>query len=102
VNNRDCGYSLRVVFVPADVECRDLRLQVHKMQVSWIRQVSPAPNEATFADVPTGHPQFQFVEALAKSGITGGCGNGNFCPGAPLTRGQMSVFLAKGLGLAWP
>jgi S-layer homology domain len=65
-------------------------------------QVSPAPGAATFGDVPTGHPFFQFVEALAASGITAGCGNGNFCPDAPLTRGQMAVFLSKALGLHWP
>jgi S-layer homology domain len=51
--------------------------------------------------VPTGHPQFQFIEALAASGITAGCGSGNYCPNANLTRGQMAVFLAKALGLHW-
>ena len=65
-------------------------------------QVSPAPGTATFGDVPTDHPFFQFIEALAKSGITGGCGNGNYCPDNPVTRGQMAVFLAKGLGLQFP
>ena len=44
----------------------------------------------------------EFVEALVASGITAGCGNGNFCPDAPLTRGQMAVFLSKALGLHWP
>ena len=62
-------------------------------------RVSPAPSIATFSDVPTSHPFFQFVEALARSGITSGCGGGNFCPDAPLTRGQMAVFLSLGLGL---
>jgi len=65
-------------------------------------QVSPAPATATFGDVPTDHPFFQFIEALAKSGITGGCGNGNYCPDNPVTRGQMAVFLAKALGLQFP
>jgi len=65
-------------------------------------QVSPAPGTATFGDVPTDHPFFQFIEALAKSGITGGCGNGNYCPDNPVTRGQMAVFLAKALGLQFP
>jgi hypothetical protein len=68
----------------------------------WHRQVSPPPGTATFTDVPTDHPQFQFIEALAESGITVGCGGGNFCPNTPLTRGQMAVFLAKALGLYWP
>jgi hypothetical protein len=69
--------------------------------VSYQLEVSPAPGTATFNDVPTGHPFFQFVEALAASGITAGCGSGNYCPDAPLTRGQMAVFLAKALGLYW-
>ena len=64
--------------------------------------VSPPPATPTFGDVPTGHPYFQFVEALVKSGVTGGCGGGNYCPDQPLTRGQMAVFLAKALGLQWP
>jgi hypothetical protein len=72
------------------------------VQVHWHRTVSPAPLAATFGDVPTNHPFFQFVEALASSGITGGCGNGNYCPDNSVTRGQMAVFLAKALGLHWP
>jgi hypothetical protein len=52
--------------------------------------------------VPTGHNFFQFIEALAASGITGGCGNGNYCPDNAVTRGQMAVFLAKALGLQFP
>lgn len=65
-------------------------------------QVSTPPVTATFGDVPTDHPQYQFVEALAASGITVGCGSGNFCPDATLTRGQMAVFLSKALGLHFP
>ena len=76
---------------------------IRMARLLWRRQVSPAPSTATFADVPTGHPFFQFIEALSKSGITAGC-NGEpplYCPDAPLTRGQMAVFLAKALGLHW-
>ena len=69
--------------------------------VDYELQVSPAPATATFGDVPTDHPFFQFVEALAASGITAGCGGGNFCPDQPLTRGQMAVFLSKALGLSF-
>jgi hypothetical protein len=68
--------------------------------MAWYKlQVSPAPATATFADVPVGAFGFQHIEALAASGITGGCGGGNFCPNDPLTRAQMAVFLAKALGL---
>ena len=65
-------------------------------------QVSPAPGAATFNDVPLSDTAFQYIEALAASGITAGCGGGNYCPDNPLTRRQMAVFLAKALGLNWP
>jgi len=76
--------------------------KVGGMIVGYLLQVSPPPATADFADVPTNHQFFQFVEALYHSGITAGCGGGNYCPDAPLTRGQMAVFLAKALGLQWP
>ena len=72
------------------------------VEVWWRRSVSPPPGAPTFNDVPENHPFFQFVEALSRSGITAGCGGGDFCPDSPLTRGQMAVFLAKALGLHWP
>ncbi len=69
----------------------------------WYRlQISPAPATATFADVPTGYWAFRHIEALAASGITAGCGGGNFCPESTVTRAEMAVFLAKALGLHWP
>ena len=71
------------------------------VRIAWVRQVSPAPATASFADVPVGNPLHPFVEALVAAGITGGCGGGNYCPNSPLTRGQMAVFLAAALGLHW-
>jgi len=71
------------------------------VRVFYELRVSPAPAVATFGDVPVGHPQHQFIEALVASGITVGCQASPplFCPDEPLTRGQMAVFLSKGLGL---
>jgi S-layer family protein len=70
--------------------------------ITWLRTVSPAPATATFGDVPTNFVYFRAIEALAASGITGGCGNGNFCPNQNVTRGEMAAFLARALGLHWP
>ena len=70
--------------------------------VHYKLQVSPAPGMATFNDVPASDFGFQYIEALAASGITGGCGGGNYCPDNPVTRRQMAIFLAKALGLQWP
>ncbi len=69
--------------------------------VMWRRTISPAPASATFTDVGPTDFGFKHVEALAASGITGGCSATEFCPNAPLTRVQMAVFLAKALGLHW-
>jgi len=68
----------------------------------WSRQVSPAPLTARFSDVPTSHPFHRFVEALVASGVTGGCTTTAYCPDAPMTRGQMAVFLSVALGLHFP
>ncbi|MFY9551558.1 MAG: S-layer homology domain-containing protein, partial [Thermoanaerobaculia bacterium] len=67
------------------------------VEIWWKRAVSPAPATASFNDVPTSHPFFQYIEALKASGITGGCQASPplYCPNNPVTRGQMAVFLAK-------
>jgi S-layer family protein len=75
---------------------------LRECRITWRRSVSPAPATATFTDVPVGHPQRTFVEALVAAGITGGCGAGTYCPDAAVTRGQMAVFLSVALGLHWP
>jgi hypothetical protein len=74
---------------------------VRGVRLYYRLQISPAPAQATFGDVPTDHPFFQFIEALVASGITAGCGGGDYCPDNPVTRGQMAVFFAKALGLHW-
>ena len=48
-----------------------------------------------FADVPCPSLYGAWIEELAAEGITGGCGGGNYCPGNPVTRAQMSAFLLK-------
>jgi hypothetical protein len=95
VDNRANTYGIQATLTGGTIATRLIGLRVF-----YRRQVSPAPAVATFSDVPTSHPFFQFIEALARSGITSGCGGGNFCPDAPLTRGQMAVFLSLGLGAA--
>jgi hypothetical protein len=96
VDNESCRYTVRVRFD----DTTGLTLQ--KIRMQWTRQVSTAPAVASFSDVPTTHPQFRFIEALVDAGITGGCGAGVYCPDAPLTRGQMAVFLSVALGLNFP
>ncbi|MCX7896166.1 MAG: S-layer homology domain-containing protein, partial [Thermoanaerobaculum sp.] len=50
----------------------------------------------TFLDVPYAHWAWSYIEGVEDAGVTTGCGGGNFCPNASVTRAQMAVFLLKG------
>ena len=63
-----------------------------KLGLLGTREVGASHN---FSDVPPGAFYHAFVEYLAQSGVTAGCGAGLFCPEQPVTRGQMAVFLAQ-------
>ena len=55
----------------------------------------PPACAGVFADVPCPGPFTDWIEQLATEGITAGCGGGDYCPNAPVTRQQMAVFLLK-------
>jgi hypothetical protein len=57
--------------------------------------VPPTATGTVFGDVGASSFAAAFIEKLAADGVTTGCGNGNFCPDAPLTRAQMAVFLLR-------
>jgi hypothetical protein len=89
-------------FVVAQNTTFDGTTTIAAIRVYYRLQVSPAPLTATFADVPTTNLYFRAIEALSASGITNGCGGGNFCPDQPVSRGELAKFLANALGLHWP
>lgn len=71
---------------------------------SWIEsreaEVAATPGAPEFGDV-AGSPFIADITWLAEEGITKGCNppeNSEFCPNAPVTRGQMAAFLARALG----
>lgn len=53
----------------------------------------PACVTPMLADVPCSSPYARWINELATRGVTSGCGGGNYCPSAPVTREQMAVFL---------
>ncbi len=60
--------------------------------------ISPAAThtlQVDFLDVPPPHIFHDYVNTIARRGVTAGCGEGNFCPGGPNTREQIAVFLLK-------
>ena len=50
---------------------------------------------APFKDVPASAWSCGYIKKLVELGITQGCGNGNYCPGANVSREQMAAFLAR-------
>jgi hypothetical protein len=57
----------------------------------------PACTTPIFNDVPAGNPFCRWIEELARRGVVGGCGGGNYCPSAAVTREQMAVFVLRTL-----
>ena len=71
------------------------------LSVSYTLGGCTSPSAATriqvdFLDVPPSDPFHDFVDTLARVGVTAGCGGGLFCRNSGVTRAQMAVFLLKG------
>ena len=59
---------------------------------------TPGGSSAPFSDI-AGSPFYDHIIWLVDQGITGGCGNGMFCPNSTVRRNQMASFLARALDL---
>ena len=75
-----------------------------EMAVFLIRALEETPVDpllGTFGDVPASHFATGFIERLALLGITMGCSSDPllYCPGDPVTRAGMAVFLVRAFDL---
>jgi hypothetical protein len=80
--------------------CPETAITRAQMAVFIEASLGHPPNNCTgrFTDVPVGNPFCGFIERMADDGITGGCGDGIFCPDSSVTRSQMAVFIEAALG----
>jgi hypothetical protein len=62
----------------------------------------PTPTSQRFTDVPPSHTFYAFIEELAVRGVTLGCTTTTFCPNDFVTRGQMSAFIMRAIGMSNP
>ena len=62
-----------------------------------IPQPSREPDEPTFPDVPPDHWAYGSIEECAAESIVEGYPDGKYHPEWNVTRGQMAVFIARGL-----
>ncbi len=60
-------------------------------------EVLVAEGAPPFADVPPSSWAYGYINAIRAAGITGGCGNGNYCPQGLVTREQMAAFLIRAI-----
>jgi hypothetical protein len=84
--------------------CPDSPVTRQQMAVFLLKTKSgsaytPPMCTGVFDDVACPSQFADWIEDLAGQGITGGCGNNDYCPTSPNTRGQMAVFLVKTFGL---
>jgi hypothetical protein len=81
-------------FCPQNPVRRD-QMAVFLLKAEHGADYAPPACTGLYPDVPCPSFFADWIEQLATEGITGGCGNGNYCPTASITRGQMAVFLVK-------
>jgi hypothetical protein len=86
-----CGGSN---YCPASPVRRD-QMAVFLLKAEHGASYVPPACTGLFADVPCPSPFADWVEQLSIEGVTSGCGGGNYCPSASVTRAQMAVFLLK-------
>jgi len=55
------------------------------------------PTTPYFTDVPMTHLRFAWIQKMKQAGITTGCTPTTYCPEDPVTRGQMAVFIMRGV-----
>jgi hypothetical protein len=85
-------------YCPDDTVTR-AQMAVFLLRAKYGSDHTPPSATGVFDDVDLSHWAVHWIEQLAAEGITAGCGNGNYCPGDPVTRDQMAVFLVRAFGL---
>jgi hypothetical protein len=85
-------------FCPNQVVNR-AQLAVMLLRAEHGNDYTPPAASGLFNDVPADHWAAPWIEQLVAEGLTGGCGNNNFCPNQPVTRAQMAVFLVAAFNL---
>jgi hypothetical protein len=88
-------------YCPGSAVTRD-QMAIFLLKAKYGSSFSPPAAVGLFSDVPASYWAASWIEKLANDGITSGCGGGNYCPGSPVTRDQMAIFLDKTFGIPVP
>ena len=84
------------IYCPDDTITR-AQMAVFLLKGMYGSSYTPPAVEANtgFGDVATNYWAAAWIKQLAVEGITAGCGSGNYCPDATVTRAQMATILLK-------
>jgi len=81
-------------YCPASPVRRD-QMAVFLLKAEHGSDYVPSTCTGIYTDVACPSSFADWIEQLATEGVTTGCGGGNYCPDATVTRAQMAVFLLK-------
>ncbi|MBI4909120.1 MAG: S-layer homology domain-containing protein [Acidobacteria bacterium] len=84
-----------------EAQNRLARRDVLIRQAAFVVDQFSYSNKQSFTDVSNRHSFYSFIQRMKDLGITSGCSATTYCPDDPNTRGQISVFLARGLFALW-
>jgi hypothetical protein len=101
---RDLGITggcTTTTYCPTSVVSRDemaIFIERARLGVSLAGSASSFTYGATpyFTDTPASEFAFPWVQRMKEDSITSGCGATTYCPGSPVTRGDMSLFVMRG------
>ncbi|MBL8063022.1 MAG: S-layer homology domain-containing protein [Anaerolineales bacterium] len=91
-------------YCPDQTETTRAQMAVFLLKVKYGPSYTPPAVGAStgFNDVPVDYWAAAWIKQLVAESLTGGCGGGNYCPGDPVTRDQMAVFIQRIFGLPLP
>ena len=90
--------GFRVTIEPTVSEASGLRYPAGRVYL-YDTSTTPTTPSVTFADVTPAHSFFAWIDALRVAGVAIGCtvDPPQYCPDADVKRGEMAVFLLRGM-----
>ena len=82
---------------PSDY-CPDGIVARDQMATFLVRALRLSPSAVNWFTDDEGNKHEDRINAFAEAKVTSGCGDGRFCPGGGVTRGQMAAFLHRAFG----
>ncbi|MGE5642229.1 MAG: S-layer homology domain-containing protein, partial [Byssovorax cruenta] len=92
--------SSPLLYCPMNTVTRD-QMAVFLLKAKHGPNYIPPKAIGVFEDVPVTYWAADWIEQLAKEGVTAGCSvtPSLYCPGTPVSRDQMAVFLVRNFNL---